>query len=217
MPLVVMRPVSFVVFPEHAHRLAAEAAARMLDEMAKDIPDVLAGFFQRADAIELQRIQDRIGRMVSELQSVAEETKGERPVSFTSAPDPAPLSRTLVRLRHDLVMMGRASLEPLPAHLSEVLRPALDRVCAAVATYFRACGLALMSRSMPPPLQPVQDALAACVAQITASRQRELAQVSASRLEQLFTLGFALNQLQRNIKDLERCIQEWEPSPQRIA
>jgi uncharacterized membrane protein YccC len=41
--------VSFVVFPERAHRLAAHAAARVLDEMAKDVPDVLAGFFQRAD------------------------------------------------------------------------------------------------------------------------------------------------------------------------
>ena len=207
--------VSFVVFPERAHRLAAEAAARMLDEMAKDIPDVLAGCFQRADAIELQRIQDRIGRMVSELQSVAEETKG--PVSFTSAPDLAPLSRTLLRLRHDLVMMGRASLEPLPASLSGALRPALDRVGVAVATYFRACGLALISRQTPPPLQPAQDALAACVAQLTTYRQRELAQVSASQLEQLFALGFALDQLQRNIKDLERCIEEWVPSPERVA
>ena len=32
--------VSFIVFPERAHRLAAEAAARVLDEMAKDIPDI---------------------------------------------------------------------------------------------------------------------------------------------------------------------------------
>ena len=112
-------------------------------------------------------------------------------------------------------MMGRASLEPLPAHLTEALRPALDRGGAALATYLRACGLALMSRHMPPPLQPLQHALAACVAQITAS-QRELAQVSASQLEQLFALGFALSQLQRNIKDLERCVLEWVPSSKRV-
>src|SRR5215472_5017446 len=90
--------VSFLVFPERAHRLAREAAARVLDEMAKDIPDILAGFFQRADATELVRIQDRIGSTVSELQGVDEEFKRERPLGFTSAPDPAPLPRTLLRL-----------------------------------------------------------------------------------------------------------------------
>src|SRR5262252_6743382 len=90
--------VSFLVFPERAHHLAREAAARVLDEMAKDIPDILAGFFQRADATELVRIQDRIGSTVPELQGVVEEFKRERPLGFTSAPDPAPLPRTLLRL-----------------------------------------------------------------------------------------------------------------------
>jgi uncharacterized membrane protein YccC len=39
--------VSFLVLPERAHRLAREAAARVLDEMARDLPDILAGFFQK--------------------------------------------------------------------------------------------------------------------------------------------------------------------------
>ena len=99
--------VSFLVFPERAHRLAREAAARVLDEMAKDIADILVGFFQKADAPELLRIQDRIGGAVSELQGFVEEFKRERPLGFTSAPDPAPLPRTLLRLRHDFVMIGR--------------------------------------------------------------------------------------------------------------
>jgi hypothetical protein len=138
--------VSFLVFPERAHRLAREAAARVLDEMAKDIPDILVGFFQKADAPELLRIQDRIGGAVSELQGFVEEFKRERPLGFTSAPDPAPLPRTLLRLRHDFVMIGRASAEPLPIHLSEDLRPALTRVGAAIGSYFRDCALALTSR-----------------------------------------------------------------------
>lgn len=75
--------VSFLVFPERAHRLASEAAARVLDEMAKDIPDILAGFFQKADAAEILRIQDRIGNTVSELQGAVEEFQRERPLGFT--------------------------------------------------------------------------------------------------------------------------------------
>ena len=200
--------VSFIVFPERAHRLAAEAAARVLDEMAKDIPDILAGFFQKADATKLRDIQDRIGRMVSELQGLAEEVQREAPVSFAT-PDPAPLPRTLLRLRHDFVIMGRASLEPLPVHLSEALRPIVNRVAASIGDYFRGCALTLTSAHKAPPLQPLQDQLDACASQIAELRQRNLANLSASQLEQLFALGFSFDQLRRNINDLERCVQEW--------
>jgi uncharacterized membrane protein YccC len=209
--------VSFVIFPERAHRPAAEKARRILDEMAKGLPDILAGFCQTADAVELQRLHDRIGRMLSQLRDVAEEIKRERTISFTLAQDPAPLPRTLRRLHHDLVMMGRASLEPVPDHLRQALRPALDRVSETVAAYFRACGIALMSRRPRPPLQPVEDALAACAAQISATRRQQLTQLSPNQLEQLFTLGFALEQFQGNIKDLERCIEEWAPAARRAV
>ena len=48
-------------------------------------------------------------------------------------------------------------------------------------------------------------------------REHNLAHLSASQLEQLFALSFALEQLQRNINDLERCIQEWAISPGHAA
>src|SRR5215813_9149676 len=205
--------VSFLVFPERAHCLAREAAARVLDEMAKDLPDILMGFFQRADPVELSRIQDRVGATVVELQGTIEEFKRERPLSFTSAPDPAPLARTLLRLRHDLVMIGRASAEPLPIHLSEDLRPTLNRVAAALANYFRGCALALASKHKTTDLRPPQEVLDACSLELAAFRQREYAPLSASQLEQLFALGFAVEQLQRNTSDLERCMREWVRSP----
>jgi uncharacterized membrane protein YccC len=201
--------VSFLVFPERAHRLAGEAAARVLDEMAKDIPDILAGLFQKADAAALLRIQDRIGSTVSELQGVVEEFKRERPLGFSPTPDPAPLPRTLLRLRHDFVMIGRASAEPLPVHLSEDLRPALTRVGAAISSYFRDCALALTSRDKAVRLAPPQEELNACASQLALFREHNLAHLSASQLEQLFALSFVLEQLQRNISDLERCVLEW--------
>jgi uncharacterized membrane protein YccC len=205
--------VSFLVFPERAHRLVREAAARVLDEMAEDTPDILAGFFRRADPAELRRIQDRIGSTVAELQGVVEEFKRERPLSFTPAPDPAPLPRTLLRLRHDFVMIGRASAEPLPAHVSENLGPALNRLGAALGNYFRGCALALTSRHKAVHLRPPQEQLDACASELAAFRQRNFAYLSTSQLEQLFALGFALEQLQRNINDLERCVEEWASSP----
>jgi hypothetical protein len=112
-------------------------------------------------------------------------------------------------------MIGRASAETLPVRLSEDLKPSLDRVGEVVSNYFRACALALTSRYMPPPLEPLQAALDACASQLNVSRQREPAHLSATQLEQLFAVGFALDQLQRNITDLGRCVREWTGSTTR--
>jgi len=209
--------VSLLVIPVRADHLTREAAARVLDDMAEELPKILANFFRTADQTAVRNRQDRIGRSVAALQDVVEEIASERPVTFTSAPDPGPLSRTLLRLRHDFVMMGRASAEPLPADLAEQLRPTLDRVGAAVSKHFRACALALTSGHKPPPLAPLQAELDTCASQLTALRQHELTQLSASQLERLFALGFAFEQLQQNILDLERCVREWAASPRRLA
>src|SRR5215472_5005620 len=209
--------VSLLVVPVRADRLAREAAARALDEMAKDVPAILGSLFRSADTTEFQEMQDRIGRSVATLQEVVAEIERERPVTFTSAPDPAPLPRTLLRLRHGIVMMGRASAETLPVHLGEDLKPSLDRAGEVVSNYFHACALALTSGYKPPPLEPLQDALDACASRLGSWRQRELANLSATQLEQLFAIGFTLEQLQRNITDLGRCVREWTGSPRRIA
>src|SRR5215467_6619466 len=72
--------VSLFVVPVRADHLAREAAARALDEMAKDLPVILACLFRSADRTELQEMHDRIGRSVATLQDVVEEIETERPV-----------------------------------------------------------------------------------------------------------------------------------------
>jgi len=208
--------VSLLVIPVRADRLAREAASRVLDEMAKVLPEILANFFRNADTTVLQ---DRIGGSIATLQEVTEEIKGERPVTFTSAPEPGPLSRTLLRLRHDLVILGRASAEPLPVDLTEDLKPSLDRAGLAVSEYFSACALALTSGLAPPPIDPLQAQLNASISQLAALRQRVPAHLSVRQLEHLFALCFALEQLGQNIVDLQRCVREWAISrrPQRSS
>ena len=106
--------VSLLVVPVRAHALAIEAAGQMLDLMARALPELLAGLLQNRDAAAIGRIQDGIGQALARLELISAETKHER-VSFLSAElDPGPLLRTLLRLRHDLVMIGRAAATPLP-------------------------------------------------------------------------------------------------------
>jgi Putative transposase len=45
---------------------------------------------------------------------IGAEARRERLIYLAWGPDPGPLLRTLIRLRHDLVMLGRAAIEPLP-------------------------------------------------------------------------------------------------------
>jgi len=130
------------------------------------------------------------------------------------APDPGPLVRTLLRLRHDLVIVGRAAVEPLPQTLQGRLAPLLARLGAAAAAYLRASAAALTRRTLPPPLDAAEAAFAAYAAE-TADIRREglMRALPGDALERLFTLGFALEELRQHLLDLERWVTEWAREP----
>jgi uncharacterized membrane protein YccC len=211
---VVAVAVSFVVFPDRAHGLGLEAAARVLDQLARVLPELLAGFTCKMDLLEVARIQDETGRAVAAFQAIAAEAQSERQVHLVAEPDPAPLSRTLLRLRHDLVILGRAGVVPLPRIVGERLAPPLARVGASASDYLQASAGALASRRPPPPPDAMEAALEAYTSAFAAIRSEGLTRrLSDSEVERIFALGFALEQLQRNFRDLERCVQEWaQPS-----
>src|SRR5262249_56464506 len=83
-------------------------------------------------------------------------------------PDGGPLWRTMLRLRHDFVIIGRAAIAPLPEVFGARLAPHLARVGETVADYLRASGAALSTRQAPPPLEEVEAALDGYPAEIPA-------------------------------------------------
>jgi uncharacterized membrane protein YccC len=127
--------VSFAVLPARAHDLAIEAAAQMLDLMTRFLPDLFAGFTRTLDQAALRATQNRIGAAFARLDVVANEAKHERLTHFGGEPDQGPLLRTQLRLRHDLVMIGRAASEPLPEGFRSRLGPRLDAVSTTAAAY----------------------------------------------------------------------------------
>ena len=106
--------VSFLLLPSRAHRQVAEAAARTLDRMARALGELLAGLTKGLDVDALHRIQDGIGQALVRLDTVGAEAERERTARVAVGADTGPLLRTLLRLRHDLVMIGRAAGSPLP-------------------------------------------------------------------------------------------------------
>jgi uncharacterized membrane protein YccC len=207
--------VALWVFPERAHGLGLAAAVRILEQLARGLPVLLAGCTRKIDIAEVQRIQDETGRAIAGFQAIAEEARRERLYKLATEPDSGPLSRTLLRLRHDLVMIGRAGIVPLPDAVAARLGPSLARIGASATDYLRACAGALAARRPPPPLVPMEAAVETFTGEIAALRQEGLTRtLSSSEVEHLFALGFALEQLHQHFADLGRCIQEWaRPSP----
>jgi len=209
--------VSFVLLPSSAHRQVAEAAARTLDRMARALSELLAGLTKGLDVDALHRIQDGIGQALVRLDTVGAEAERERTARIAVGADTGPLLRTLLRLRHDLVMIGRAASSPLPETIGMRLEPSLARAGAALADYLGASATALRGRH-PPLLTAVESALDAYAAETAALRREGLTQnLPGDAAERLYALGFAFEQMRNNLKDLERCVAEWAAPPRQTG
>src|SRR3984893_2340056 len=109
--------VSFFVLPSRAHSQIRISAAWALELIAAALSELLAGLMRGLDNDALHRIQDGIGTALVELNATGAEAERERAAHLSSGPDTGPLLRTILRLRHDLVMIGRGCVAPLPADL----------------------------------------------------------------------------------------------------
>ena len=202
--------VSFFVLPSSAHRLVRHAAARMLDLMAHGLELLLAGVCEGLDNAQLYPLQDGIGEVLVEINTVSGEAERERAARLSAEPDTGPLRRTLLRLRHDVVLLGRAAGAPLPATMRVRLKPRLGAIASAASDYMRASGAALLARWGPPSLDPFVQALAAYGSEIEALRKEGLTlALPAAAAERFFAVGFVLEQMHQNFRDLERVVTEW--------
>jgi len=201
--------VSLLVFPGRAHALGTDAAIRVLEHMAEALPALMAGFWSKRDALQNARLQDDIGEAVHALAEAAGEAKPERFVHLSAGPDPAVLARTLLRLRHDLVMIGRAASAPLPDSVVARLAPVLTQIGAKARDYCVASASALTSGRGSPPAGPVESAFTTYLSEVASIRSDGLMEgLPADERERIVALGFMLHQLQQNLSDLAGCVRE---------
>jgi len=179
-------------------------------KMARALGELLTGLTRGLDMDSLHHIQDGIGQALVQMNAVGAEAEHERSAGLAVGPDTGPLLRTLLRLRHDLLMIGRAATSPLPETVRSRIETPLAHVGAAFADYLRASGAALQTNREPPPLNDVESALDAYAVEIAALRREGLTRsLPGDATERFFALGFALEQMHQNFKDLERCVAEW--------
>jgi hypothetical protein len=148
------------------------------------------------------------------LNATGAEAERERAAHLSTGPDTGPLLRTILRLRHDLVMIGRASVVPLPSDLQVRLAAPLARISDAIGSYLRSVAAVLRTGSGSPSTSPIDLALQAYAAEVAAIRREGLTQgLPGDVAERFFALGFALEQMRQDLKDLERCAAEWSETP----
>jgi uncharacterized membrane protein YccC len=201
--------VSFMIFPARANDLAIDAAGRVLNLMAQVLPELFAGLTRSMDEAANLRIQDQIGEAIVHLDDIAVEGRHERLTHLAAEPDQTLLLRTLLRLRHDFVMIGRTAVAPLPNAFQARIGPALARVSKTAADYLRANGAALVAHQRPAARDAVEAAFSDFAAEMVALRRQALTRdLPIDAVERVFALGFVLERLRQNFNDLEHCVAE---------
>jgi uncharacterized membrane protein YccC len=202
--------VSFLVLPSRAVRQIRASAAKLLELIAEAFAELLAGLTRGRDNDALHRIQDGIGTAMVGMNTIGAEAERERSARLSGGPDTGPLLRTILRLRHDVVMIGRSTVVPLPAEVQTRLAAPLTEVSTAIARFLRSAAAALREGAGAPPIHPVHVALQHYAEAVAAVRQDGLIRGQPSdTAERFFALGFSLEQMHQNLCDLDRVVGEW--------
>ncbi len=201
--------VSAALLPARAHGLVMGATAGILLKLADLLGDWLAVLTSGGDRTRITPLQDDIRAGMTRLHVVAADARQERRTYLTQELDPDPLVRTTLRLRNDVIMIGRAAAEPLPEPIVAHLREPLDQVSQSAQSFLRACADALRERKNPPMLDAVEQALANFNAALDALRREGATRaLPAETIGRLYALVFALEQLHVNFEDFRNRILE---------
>ena len=202
--------VSFLVLPSRAIGQTRLGASRLLELIAGVFAELIAGLTRGRDNDALHRLQDGIGSALAALNAIGSEAERERSARLSSGPDTGPLLRTILRLRHDVVMLGRATVVPLPAELQTRLTGPLTEVSTAITLFLRSAATALHAGAGAPPIRPVHLALRHYADEVAAVRHDGLIRGQPGETaERFYALGFSLEQMRQNLADLDRVVGEW--------
>lgn len=99
---------------------------------------------------------------------------------------------------------------PLPEAFRARLGPKLSDIGTTSTNYLSASGAALVASSAPASLAAFDLAIEAYGKEVAALRAEGLTRsLPGDIAERFFAVGFALEQLHQNFKDLTRCVTEW--------
>jgi uncharacterized membrane protein YccC len=200
---VVSLGVSFLVFPQRAHSLVYEGAGKILLRMADLLPVLVADLKTQQIDTPARNLQRHVGEAFQQLAVINVEAARERSAFLNSDPDPQPLLDVTLRLRHDIVLMGRAAIEPLPPFVLERLAAPIEQFAIAAREFLISSAAALNARAAPAPLAQIDTAFAAFTEAFAGMRRAQILQnVPTDTVERIFALGFCFEQIHTDLTTL---------------
>ena len=192
---------SVLVAPARASRSLVDTAARVTRQLARQL-ELLAST-EGAAAGEMGSLVTATRKGLAQLETLLGEAERERKSRLAQGPDPAPLLRTLLRLRHDVVMLRRAAGGAWhEAVRDQLAQPWMDAARAG-AGYLDHLGDALAARRAPQRPPDLVAPLGAYKAALDEARQRGATRaLSTDEVGRLFGVGFGVDQLRRDLDDL---------------
>ena len=201
--------VTLLVFPERAGRALAQHVAKILPQVAEHLgASFVAARGEPTDSAARQRLTDRVRAALLAGDTLADEARREVAGHLADHADPAALLRTLRRLWNTALMAARTTREPFPPAAAIPLRQALSALGVVVPTFLARLAAALASGAEAPDpltLTPALAQLGLAVDELS-HRAGFADTLQGPDLARLFTLSFAMQELETNLRDLaDRC------------
>ena len=198
---IVALAVTFVILPTRAHSQLREVAAKVASLNADLMDRLMDGLTNDLGRQGVPPLHAKIRAALKQAETAADEAARERKMKVSDDYDPEPVVRTLYRVRHDLVMAGRAAAKPLPAALVADLGPLLAVLRQDAVAVLRGISASLLTRRPAPAIDNYQastKALSQAIDGMAEDRKR----LPSEEAARLFTLRFALDQLGEDMRDL---------------
>ena len=164
---IVALAVAFVILPTRAHSQLREAAAKVASLNADLMDRLIDGLTNDLGRQGVPPLHARIRAALKLAETAADEAARERKMKVSDERDPEPVIRTLYRVRHDLVMVGRAAVKPLPEAIIAGFTPLLVALRSDAGAMLRGISTSLVNRTDAPTSTAIRRVYGLC-----ASRRR---------------------------------------------
>lgn len=201
--------VARYVLPAQAHHTLLDMAAK-LAELNSELIDTLIGNLLTGEGrANVPTLHARIRNTLRKADVALEESMRERRSHFVPSRNGEPLLRTLYRVRHDLVMIGRACSAILPEPAKAALEGSLKGLRDAVMHTNTRLASALKQGHTVEPSDEFSGELANYVVAMDELRQSDALQdLPGDAFGRIYALRFAFEQLGQDLRDLVRHVDE---------
>jgi uncharacterized membrane protein YccC len=195
--------VALFVLPARAQGVVAHAAAKVARLNAELLVALLAGLMEGQGRPDVASIQARIRAGLRQVDAAVEEASRERAAHLSNSPDAEPLARTLHRVRHDLIIIGRVCARSLPEVIVPALRDPLAGMRDATVALLNDISEALRQRHVAPSLAAYETSLAAYIATMEQLRaDGTMRRLESQEVGRVYALRFGFEQLGLDLRDL---------------